>query len=81
MLKNCNKKKIGMIIADIENLNYMKMLKYILKNITLNIIIIINSSLSCSVGCASTQIESLLFFSRDKDVRSLVPESKQNETN
>jgi hypothetical protein len=69
---------MGMIIVDIENLSYMKMLKYILKNITLNIII--NFNVSCSVGCASTQIGSLLFFSRDKDVRSLVPESKQNET-
>jgi hypothetical protein len=79
MPKNCNRKKMGMINADIGNLSYIKMLKYIIKNITLSIII--NFSVSCSVGCAWTQIGSSLFFSRDKDVRSLVPESKHNETN
>jgi hypothetical protein len=78
MPKNCNR-KIGMINADIGNLSYIKMLKYIIKNITLSIII--NFSVSCSGGCASTQIGSSLFFSRDTDVRSLVPKSKHKETN
>jgi len=38
MPKNCNR-KMGMINADIWNLSYIKMLKYIIKNITLSIII------------------------------------------
>jgi len=55
--------KMGMIITDIGHCSCMKMLKYIMKNITFNIII--NFSLCCSVGCASTHI-SVLFSKRQR---------------
>jgi len=60
---NYNQKKMGMIIIDIEHCSCMKMLRYIMKNITFNIII--NFSLCCSVGCASKQI-GVLFSKRQR---------------